>query len=184
MKTKTIPTSAIPTLNMAGCYENISRAYEIAQIGGHSISLAYYKSVDGDYERDVNPKDCEAVANTYGFNTALDGDLIIEVVRVQFDYLISQRKFETLEEINERIAAAKSRPEVTQIEKLDVCLSLLKIAYERLNLCTTDVQIIFRVAATIARLGLCEAIMVEHIAEAIQYRSIQKHETVKIYEPT
>lgn len=181
MKTKTIHTSEIPTINVLGCYENVSRAYEIAQVGGHSISLAYYKS-GSDSERDVNPKDCETVANAYGFQSVSDGDLIVEVVRVQFDYLMSQRKFETLEEINERIQAAKARPEVTRVEKLDVCMSLLRTAYERLNLCTNDMQVIFKVAATIARMALCESIHIEHIAEAIQYRAILRNdESVRIF---
>jgi predicted ATPase with chaperone activity len=183
MKTKTIVGTSIPTLNILGSYENLSRAIEIAKVGGHTVTLAYYKSIDGDYERDVNPLDCKLVADTYGFTPVIDGDLIVEVVRVQFDYLMSNRKHETLEEINERIATATAFQEVTEFEKYDVCMSLLRTAYDRLNLCTTDVQRIFKVAATIARMAYSPLIRVEHIAEAIQYRSIIRHETAKIYQP-
>jgi len=172
----------IPTFNLVGVFDgNISRAYEIAKVGGHSITMAYYKSIDGDDERDVNPNDCKLIADAFGFKSVSDGDLIVEVVRIQFDYLFSGRRGETIETVNERINEALARPEVTDFEKYDVCMSLLKTAYDRLNLCITDVQTIFKLSATIARLDGSGLIRVEHLAEAIQYRSLIRHETAKIF---
>lgn len=187
MKTKSLPSIAIPEVNILGAYDgNVSRAYEIAAVGGHSITLCYYREgIDerSSDERSVNPNDCKLIADTFGFTPVVDGEILLEVVRTQWDYLMSARKGESLETIHERIAVAKQFPRPTALGS-EACLSLFRTAYERLNLCATDVQTVFKVAATIAQMAFSEVIRVEHIAEAIQYRSVYFSETTKIYKPS
>jgi len=173
-----------PELNFRGNCENVARAYEIALLGNHSITLAYYQSEDGDYERDVNPEDVKIIQDIFGFKSVAKGDLICEVIRPDFDSLLMpSKRLESLEDIKYRVEEAKKHPLPTEFEgpSLAVCESLLKMSYQRHCLSGYDLKIILSVAGTIARLALTPVIHVEHIAEAIQYRALKRDSTVKIY---
>lgn len=179
MKTKISRTT--DEINLIGVSANVARAYEIAQVGGHSISFAYFSDKD-DTERTVNPKDIKLMLNFYGLTASIDGDLIVEVIRPTFDDILAAKsgRFETLDEIMERVNKAKAFPR-PPLDLNSVCMSLFKIAYERLGLSLYEVEIINRVAQTIAQMAFCKEIKPEHVAEAIQYRAIEKNETTKIY---
>lgn len=121
-------------------------------------------------------------------------DLHIEVTPVSFDQMTEQRRTESSDEIRARVINAreiqkerfKDQPGVfnnammsSQMVK-QVCQineagkALLKTAMERLGLSARAYDRILRVSRTIADLAGAENIQIEHLAEAIQYRSLDR----------
>lgn len=121
-------------------------------------------------------------------------DLHVEVVPVDFTELTSQRSEEKSASIRERVVEARERQaerfkenagvyanaqmsskqlrQVCQINKAGH--TLLKTAMERLSLSARAYDRILKVSRTIADLSGSEDIKVEHLAEAIQYRSLDR----------
>lgn len=121
-------------------------------------------------------------------------DLHVEVVPVSFDQMTTQRKNETSEEIRERVVKARE----IQSERFkgqkniycnammpsnmvkEICIindagrTLLKTAMERLGLSARAYDRILKVSRTIADLAGTPEIKIEHLAEAIQYRSLDR----------
>jgi magnesium chelatase family protein len=121
-------------------------------------------------------------------------DLHVEVVPVSFDEMTAKRKNESSAEIRERVVQARAR----QTERFapypniycnammpsnlvkEICQvgedgrALLKNAMERLGLSARAYDRILKVSRTIADLAGSEAIKTEHLAEAIQYRSLDR----------
>jgi magnesium chelatase family protein len=120
-------------------------------------------------------------------------DLHVEVTPVKLDELTSNIKSESSKEIRKRVIAARE----IQIERLkeqqihsnaqmstpmtrkvcmlsSTCQSLLNRAMEKLGLSARAYERILRVSRTIADLDNCEDIKIEHLAEAIQYRSLDR----------
>jgi magnesium chelatase family protein len=121
-------------------------------------------------------------------------DLHVEVVPVSFDEMTAQRTSETSTLIRERVVKARS----TQSERFknqkdvycnammpsnmvkEVCAineagrALLKTAMERLGLSARAYDRILKVSRTIADLAGTDNIKIEHLAEAIQYRSLDR----------
>lgn len=121
-------------------------------------------------------------------------DLHVEVVPVGFDEMTANRKVETSDQIRERVVRAREMQSV-RFEKQeyvycnammpsnmvkDICSisdtgrALLKTAMERLGLSARAYDRILKVSRTIADLAGCSGIEVEHLAEAIQYRSLDR----------
>lgn len=143
---------------------NISRVYEIATIGNHSIKI-----IPTEHCRN---EDIDLLYNFYNLQNDANPDIIIELAYSANDVIncFCNNRAETLEDINARLQVA--HPNVNN----DLCntsITLLKTAINRLELGVNDVLIIHRVAKSIAQLSGSEAIKVEHVAEAIQYRSIK-----------
>jgi magnesium chelatase family protein len=121
-------------------------------------------------------------------------DLHVEVVPVSFDEMTSLRKSESSTEIRERVVRARdiqhsrfrghaniycnammpSNMVKVVCEINDAGVKLLKTAMERLGLSARAYDRILKVSRTIADLAGTEAIKVEHLAEAIQYRSLDR----------
>ena len=121
-------------------------------------------------------------------------DLHVEVTPVSFDQMTANRKAESSEEIRQRVIEAreiqKTRfqdlptvynnammasqmvKQVCQIN--DAGKMLLKKAMVRLGLSARAYDRILRVSRTIADLSKSEEIKIEHLAEAIQYRSLDR----------
>lgn len=121
-------------------------------------------------------------------------DIHIEVTPVPFEKLSDTRKAESSVDIRERVTAAReiqtarfseidtinynaqmSSKLIREYCKLDeASLLLLKTAMERLNLSARAYDRILKVARTIADLATDETVNSSHIAEAIQYRSLDR----------
>ena len=121
-------------------------------------------------------------------------DLHVEVTPVSFDQMTSNRKTESSSEIRARVIAARKIQELrftnensihanalmpSQIVK-KVCevnqagKVLLKTAMDKLGLSARAYDRILKVSRTIADLAGSEDILIEHLAEAIQYRSLDR----------
>jgi magnesium chelatase family protein len=121
-------------------------------------------------------------------------DLHVEVVPVSFDEMTANRRVETSEEIRMRVVTAReiqSRRFENQtyvycnammhsnmVKKIcrvnDAGKQLLKTAMDRLGLSARAYDRILKVSRTIADLAAAEDIQAEHLAEAIQYRSLDR----------
>ena len=122
-------------------------------------------------------------------------DLHVEVVPVSFDEMTaSNRKAETSAQIRERVVRAREIQAQRFSDKNDVYCNammpsnmvkdicqindagraLLKTAMERLGLSARAYDRILKVSRTIADLAKTEEIKIEHLAEAIQYRSLDR----------
>lgn len=121
-------------------------------------------------------------------------DLHVEVVPVSFDEMTAHRRSNTSEEIRQRVVKAreiqsqrfKDRTDIhcnammssNMVKEIcvvqDEGIKLLKTAMERLGLSARAYDRILKVSRTIADLAEKEEIKVEHLAEAIQYRSLDR----------
>ena len=122
-------------------------------------------------------------------------DIHLEINPVSFDKMTSETKQERSATIRERVINAREMQKA-RFEKLDLKMhsnsmlgasdvkkicqintagkALLKTAMERLGLSSRAYDRILKVARTIADLAQSEEIKVEHLAEAIQYRSMDR----------
>ncbi len=121
-------------------------------------------------------------------------DIHIEVTPVPFEKLTETRKAESSVEIRKRVTKARelqtvrfdSMPSIHYNAQMssklirefcvldEISLQLLKTAMERLNLSARAYDRILKVARTIADLEASELLKPTHIAEAIQYRSLDR----------
>jgi magnesium chelatase family protein len=121
-------------------------------------------------------------------------DLHVEVTPVPFSELSSRQTTEKSEDIRERVIKAREiqlarykdtpgiygNAQMTSKLLKEICVldgpsaNLLKKAMEKLNLSARAYDRILKVSRTIADLAGEEAIRPEHVAEAIQYRSLDR----------
>jgi len=121
-------------------------------------------------------------------------DIHLEVTPVPFNELTSERSAEKSEFVRERVVKARqiqagrfsnnkgiycnaqmSSKTLRQVCKLtDAGQQLIKTAMEKLGLSARAYDRILKVARTIADLGESDDIKTEHLAEAIQYRSLDR----------
>ena len=121
-------------------------------------------------------------------------DLHVEVTPVSFDQMTADRKAEPSTEIRQRVIDARAIQEkrfennaeifnnamMSSNMVKDICAinpagkTLLKTAMEKLGLSARAYDRILKVSRTIADLAGEESISIEHLAEAIQYRSLDR----------
>ncbi len=120
-------------------------------------------------------------------------DICLEVKPVDYNQLSLKHKSESSDDIRKKVVAAQaiqceryknenilfnSQLSSSQIEKYcslgDKELGILKMAFDKLNLSARAYHRILKVARTIADLDNSENIKTEHLAEAIQYRSLDR----------
>ncbi|MEO1653656.1 MAG: YifB family Mg chelatase-like AAA ATPase, partial [Bacteroidota bacterium] len=121
-------------------------------------------------------------------------DLHIEVTPVSFDEMTANRKNESSEEIRERVIQARDiqsqrfegQKEIYSNSMMpaamvkEMCVinqagkNMLKKAMEKFGLSARAYDRILKVSRTIADLAQSEAIKIEHLAEAIHYRSLDR----------
>jgi len=121
-------------------------------------------------------------------------DIHVEVVPVPFKELSDERKSEKSELIRDRVIKAREIQEnrfteskgiycnaqMTSKQLRQIChldetgMTLIKNAMEKLNLSARAYDRILKVARTIADLEASQDIKSEHLAEAIQYRSLDR----------
>ncbi len=118
-------------------------------------------------------------------------DIVVEVPAVQFEELRARAEAEPSTSVKERVNAARKRQndrfgtgnamcnarmgpsQMREYCALDGdCAALMKEAFEALGLTARSYDRILRVARTIADLDGSENIATQHIAEAIQYRTV------------
>jgi magnesium chelatase family protein len=128
-------------------------------------------------------------------------DIHVEVVPVAFTELTNTRATETSDKIRERVINARliqekrfadfangaegqggifSNAQMSSRQVHEICTitsagtNLLKTAMERLSLSARAYDRILKVSRTIADLAASDEIKIEHLAEAIQYRSLDR----------
>jgi magnesium chelatase family protein len=119
-------------------------------------------------------------------------DLHVDVPAVGYDELTNRDKSETSAEIRKRVNAARERQyvrtgaagivnaDLTHAQISEFCVlgsdenNLMKNAFERLRMTARSHDKILKVARTIADLEEAERINVSHIAEALQYRGLDR----------
>lgn len=120
-------------------------------------------------------------------------DLQIQVPRVQYSELADTQKGESSQEVKARVEAARdiqnrrflkqkanNNSQMLRKDLQKYCAlteegqDMLKEAFTYLKLSARSHDKILKVARTIADLGGCENIQVEHLAEAISYRSMDR----------
>ena len=121
-------------------------------------------------------------------------DLHVEVTPVSFNELSNHTKGEASSSIRERVIKAReiqaerykgspgtyANAQMSSQQLRQICVitqageALLKKAMERLNLSARAYDRILKVSRTIADLAASEDIKIEHLAEAIQYRSLDR----------
>lgn len=121
-------------------------------------------------------------------------DLHVEVTPVSFNELSSKQTSEPSEAVRDRVIKARDiqaerfkestgvycNAQISSKQLKELCVinnvgqTLLKTAMDRLNLSARAYDRILKVSRTIADLAGSEEIKPEHLAEAIQYRSLDR----------
>lgn len=181
-------------------YVNISRAKASVKFPANFMLIASMNpSPSGDFIQD-NALQNDSPADVRRYLRKISGPLLdridihIEVTPVSFDQMTSQRKNESSTEIRKRVIAARDRQQDRFAEQPSVynnammpsqmvkqlCpiseagKTLLKTAMEKLGLSARAYDRILKVSRTIADLSQSDEIKIEHLAEAIQYRSLDR----------
>ncbi|MFC4096627.1 YifB family Mg chelatase-like AAA ATPase [Euzebyella saccharophila] len=178
----------------------ISRARFTVTYPSSFMLVASMNPSPGGYFNDPDAPVTSSPAEMQRYLSKISGPLLdridihIEVTPVPFEKLSEDRKGESSVDIRKRVTAARelqtlrfqelenvhynaqmNTKQIREYCKLDEpSKELLKNAMERLNLSARAYDRILKVARTIADLDNSEVVIGSHIAEAIQYRSLDR----------
>jgi hypothetical protein len=147
--------------NLVGYWANLSRAYEVALLGGLSLRVVFDKEYKAGFE------DYEQIKEFFKA-VAFSGKGALSVTIYKPSHDIPENRFEALEAIHKRVEAAK-RNELPATFEGSACETLLKVATDRLSLSIADRNLILKISGVIGQLSGSECVSVEHLAEAIHY---------------
>lgn len=157
-------------INLIGLTANVSRVYEIAKTGNHTVKLI---PAEGTSKYDI-----DLLNEYYGFSDISGhSDIYCEVFIDSSDIeaLFNGRKYETLEDIQKRVDNSNNNPMPSR-DLSPSCKSLLKAAISKLNLSIRDTLAIIELSLTIAKMEGSKDIQPQHIAEAIQYQATEQNQ--------
>lgn len=140
---------------------NLSRAYEIAFAGGHSIALI------GPLNLREYMEGIKTLLPEVQFETPDKADILFEVTIPSPDYIKASRYNESKEDVLARTYGLNPVPP----EINATCEQLLKTAINRLEFTPTDRDKVIALAQTISSLDKSDEIEIAHLAEAINYRA-------------
>lgn len=178
----------------------ISRAKFTITYPSSFMLVASMNPSPSGYFIDADSQNSSSMAEMQRYMSKISGPLLdridihIEVTPVPFEKLSDTRRGESSAVIRDRVVRARalqtqrfeSLPSVNYNAQMstklirehcvlqDSGLQLLKAAMERLNLSARAYDRILKVARTIADLEASEAVEAHHLAEAIQYRSLDR----------
>lgn len=155
-------------MNIIPLYPNLMRAYQIAYLGGFSISL----KLDDEYDYIQGKNDLRYIKEFYsniGFNS---NGLTIDIQKPRDSF--SNVKGKTLDEVNKEVDYVRSNIRPTEYLG-SAWKALLDTAIKRLSLTLKEVDRIKLYASVIAQLDNSSKIRIEHLAEAIQYGKIRNY---------
>ena len=148
--------------NLFPLWVGLSRAYEIALLGGFSIRVM----IDKDYTEGFD--DFQKIKEFFkGVEFSADGDIIIQIEKPKT--YNSKIIGETMADVLGRVEVAKGNKTPKRFEST-ACDVLLNNATDKLNLSYNDRHMIVEFAKTIAQLEGSENIKAVHIAEGIHYK--------------
>lgn len=165
--------------NIFGLFENLKRAVEIAMLGNYSIACFY-----DEQEYENAPKDYKAIMDFYKplFNNFTDNlelaDIKIELHRPS-DYNTKRNGtgYISLDNLKYKINTLNrtgSHPKINTTVS-NSHFAFFSSAIKRLNLSLYEQERVKHISNTIARLQQTEIVLIEHLAEAIQYSNIDEN---------
>ncbi len=180
-------------------YVTVARSYATVQFPARFLLIAAMNPCScGHYGDTVKPCTCTP-AMIMRYRSRISGplldriDLHIEVPRVNYDELKDETSAESSESIRQRVTEARNlqlkrfkeegifcnaQMKAKHLRKFcslsEDCHRLLQSAMDKLGLSARAHARIIKVARTIADLDFSEKIKPQHIAEAIQFRSLER----------
>lgn len=155
--------------NLIGVWPNLSRACEIAMVGGFSVQVVFGK------EYTAGQDDYQLIKEFWkDVQFSSTGDLIVEINKP--DSILSENRSESIEDVMVRVNIVKQSDSfLKNTIKLDKssCDTLMRTAKRVLNLSVNDELLIDKIAEVISKIDLLRNIETQHFAEAIQYRCFQ-----------
>jgi hypothetical protein len=160
--------------NLIAIYPNVARAYEIARATSNIWTLYYDKE-----EYPNGHEDCRMLTNFFNIASISDYNSIkVHVSRPVANTVVGQIKgYETIEEINKRVELREAN-KLSSFDLGENSKSILKTAYERLNLTAAQIFWAERISAIIAKLDNKKLIEPIHVAEALNYVRVPEEYTI------